>query len=333
MRLCALWLALGGLAQAAEHVRLVYVREAGAEGCPDEEAVRRAVSARLGHDPFVLVDPRRTVRATIGKKGPWLRAVIELSDENGELLGTNQLTPKVRDCDTLASAMELQIALAIDPLHASAPDGPRPPAASPTPSPEPILAVEKAAAPAPTAVRRAPPRPRNASEEDALEDNRTRLVGRLAVIAAVSSEPGATWGFELGLAAQWKRFSVGAELRGDVPGARVVGGGTVSGSLVVVNLLPCVRAYGMFFCGLLSVGMMIASGAGFPFDQQVVLPYCGGGTRAGVEFKLNRRVAIGLHADLLAPFTQTVLFLDRNELYRADPVSGTFGLLVSGVLK
>jgi hypothetical protein len=332
MRLCAVWLALGGVALAADPVRLVYVREAGVEGCPDEESVRRAVAARLGHDPFVEVDPRRTVRATIGKKGPWLRVSIELSDESGELLGTNQLTPRVRDCHTVASAMELAIALAIDPLHALETRAPSP---SPSPTESPLVVPAQTAPAAPAlVVRRARPAARAwPPTDEEIAENRVRLVGRVAILAAVSAEPGATWGIALGLAAQWRRFSVGAELRGDVPGTRVSGGGTVSGSLVVINLLPCVRAYGIFFCGLFSGGVMIANGAGFPVDQQAVVPFFGGGARAGVEFKLSRRIAIGLHADLLAPFTQTVLYVDRNELYRADPVSGAFALLVSGVLK
>src|SRR5260221_407237 len=78
-------------AEAAENVRLVYLVEAGAQGCPDEGAVRRSVAARLGYDPFVETGGR-TVRATLGERGRWLRASIEITDENGELLGQNQLT-------------------------------------------------------------------------------------------------------------------------------------------------------------------------------------------------------------------------------------------------
>ena len=37
---------------AAPSARLVYVRGPGAERCPSEAAVRAAVSARLGYDPF-----------------------------------------------------------------------------------------------------------------------------------------------------------------------------------------------------------------------------------------------------------------------------------------
>ena len=70
-----------GAAAAPAHAepagRLVYDRGPGAEACPDEMALRRAVGARLGEDPF---DPRlsRTFRLTIAIAGARLRGVVEL---------------------------------------------------------------------------------------------------------------------------------------------------------------------------------------------------------------------------------------------------------------
>jgi len=133
--------------------------------------------------------------------------------------------------------------------------------------------------------------------------------------------------------AQWKRFSLGAELRGDVPGGRVTPAGVLSTSVVMLHLLPCVRAYGFSFCGLLSAGVTIAWGAEFAVDKRVTLPFAAGGARAAYEFRLSRRLAIGLAADLLAPFTRTVLKIDDQEVYRAEPVSGAFSAIISGVLR
>ena len=42
-----------GSAPAAPSARLVYVRDPDAATCPDEQAVRAAVAARLGFDPFL----------------------------------------------------------------------------------------------------------------------------------------------------------------------------------------------------------------------------------------------------------------------------------------
>jgi hypothetical protein len=165
------------------------------------------------------------------------------------------------------------------------------------------------------------------------ESSGAHLVGHLAILAAVASAPDATWGIELGLGAEWHRFSLGGEIRADVPASRSAGGGTVSTTMVVVNLLPCVRAYGFSFCGLLSGGILIGYGAEFPVDRRTVLGFGGGGARAAYELRLTRRLAIGLHADLIAPFTRAVLTVDNQEVYHAEPVSGAFGLLISGVLR
>jgi hypothetical protein len=327
MRLCAAGLALflGAAALAAENVRLVYVRETGAESCPDEPEVRRSVAARLGYDPFVD-GPGRVVRVVLSLAARRLRASIEITDENGDLLGTNQLSPRVRNCDTLASAIELAIALAIDPLLASGPVHAPSPSPSPEPPPPPPVMVTPPAAP--TVVVR----PRR-SDDDLDDERGVHLVGRLAILGAVASAPNATWGVEVGLGAQWRRFSLGGELRGDLPGARVTSGGIVASSLILVSLLPCVRAYGFSFCGVLSSGVMIAYGADFAIDKRVALPFAAGGARAAFEFRLTRKLSVGLHADLLAPFTREVLKVDRQEVYRAEPVSGAFGALVSGVLR
>jgi hypothetical protein len=317
----------------ASEVRLVFTREPGAEACPDEPAVRLAVAARLGYDPFVDGAAGRTVRVVLAPAGRWLRASIELVDELGELQGVHQLAPHLHGCDALASAMELAIAIAIDPLRATGVAAAEAPSPSPSPSPPPLPAEVLAPPlqlPALTARPRRAPAPDVSDGED---ESGARLVGRLAILAAIASAPNATWGIEAGLGAEWRRFSIGAELRGDLPGSRVAAGGTVSSSLVVVNLLPCVRAYGLFFCGLLSGGVLIAYGADFIVDRRAILPFFGGGARVGIELRLTRRLALGLHADLLAPFTRAVLEVDDQVLFRAPPVSGAFGALVSGVLR
>src|SRR5258706_10864334 len=97
---CALALLAVNTAASAEpppRVRLEYARRAGAERCPDEDQVRRAVVARLGYDPFVDDGEERLGRAELAPAGRALRARIH-PIEGDEAAGSNQLTLKLRSC-------------------------------------------------------------------------------------------------------------------------------------------------------------------------------------------------------------------------------------------
>src|SRR5579859_7626471 len=52
MAVCLAALGASPSAIAAPSARLVYARGPGASSCPDESALRQAVVARIGYDPF-----------------------------------------------------------------------------------------------------------------------------------------------------------------------------------------------------------------------------------------------------------------------------------------
>ena len=118
-------------ALAAPSARLAYVREAGAESCPDEEGLRRAVAARLGYDPF-FVWARVTVVAHVRKDAGAYHAEVTLVDEGGVSRGKRAVTSPGDDCAPLVGALALTISLALDPLSlapaqpATEPPRPRP---------------------------------------------------------------------------------------------------------------------------------------------------------------------------------------------------------------
>jgi hypothetical protein len=318
---CALALVAAGAAASAQpppRVRLEYARRAGAERCPDEDEVRRAVVARLGYDPFVDAGEERTVRAELAPVGRALRARIDLI-EGDEVLGSNQLTLKLRGCDELASAMELAIAIAVDPIRAAGAPEP-PPAATPTTSGPPARGAP-ATAPPPTAPRPEPP------------PKQPRVFGHLGVLAAIGSAPSATWALDLGVGVQWRRWSLALELRGDIPASQNVAGGTLSTSLVLAELLPCVHVDMFVGCALVAAGTFIAWSSDFAVDRRIVRPFAGAGARAALEVPLPRRLAIRLHADLLGAITSEVLLVDRFEVFRTPPVSGAFGLALIGFFR
>ncbi|HEY3448467.1 MAG TPA: hypothetical protein VGK67_19080 [Myxococcales bacterium] len=120
-------------------VRLLYSRAPEALGCPDEAALRRAVAARVGRDPFG--EPAQLVlRASVGPARTGLTARVEAATSSGEPRGSRVLDSRGRGCAELASAMELAISIAIDPLCLAKPPPPREP-------PEPFREVPDARPP------------------------------------------------------------------------------------------------------------------------------------------------------------------------------------------
>ncbi len=111
---------VGGRAEAARSARLIYVRGHGADTCPDEDAVRNAVAARLGYDPFVAFAANILV-AHVRREGDGFHTAVGLVDENGVERGARQLTVDSRECADAIAAMALTISIAIDPLSLTGP--------------------------------------------------------------------------------------------------------------------------------------------------------------------------------------------------------------------
>jgi len=96
--------------------RLTYARGSGAEACPDETAVRQAVAARLGYDPF-FPSAEKTIVARIVRTKDELRATVELVDEHGLMRGVRELKASAGQCGELVATMALAISIAIDPTN------------------------------------------------------------------------------------------------------------------------------------------------------------------------------------------------------------------------
>src|SRR5271170_1386767 len=110
---CALALR-ASTASASPTARLVYSRAVGADSCPNEDALRRAVAARVGYDPF-FAWANKTIVATMAADRPGgFTARVGLVDEGGTEHGTRDLHTD-GDCSDLLGASALAIAIAIDP--------------------------------------------------------------------------------------------------------------------------------------------------------------------------------------------------------------------------
>src|SRR5262249_14357059 len=120
---------LASTSAAAPSARLVYVREAGAEDCPDEEVLRAAVRARLGYDPFFPYAPA-TLYAEVGRKDDVYRAHVKLVDEKNVVRGARSLEHRGGVCADVIDAMALSMSIAIDPRSLVGPPAPHPPEAA-----------------------------------------------------------------------------------------------------------------------------------------------------------------------------------------------------------
>ena len=142
-------------ARAAASAHLVYLRGPGAEGCPGEQAVRAAVSTRLGYDPF-FPWARDTLFAEITAGKGDFHVDIKLVDGDNLQRGGRDITVKGNDCSAVIDAMGLTISLTIDPSSITGAAPSSPPSPPPPPPDAPILLSTLAAPRPPDSPRDAP---------------------------------------------------------------------------------------------------------------------------------------------------------------------------------
>jgi hypothetical protein len=299
---------------AAPTAHLLYVREAGAEACPDEAALRAEVAQRLRREPF-SEHALTTVTVIWSGKGRELRARIELNDASGELTGDRELTSRRPDCVELSRAVALAVSLAIDPLSFA--DQPTPPAAPPTElSPQTAPSPAKVAAGVPARLKTEAPAPSR------------MLRGRLGVgaLAALGAAPGVSFGLTLLGGVRGPRWSANVEVRTDFPSGTSAAGGTVDTALYTATAIPCFHQGIFAGCALLQLGGQVSRGHGFPVSNDATTFYAAGGVRAALEIPIARRFEMQVRTDLLATFTRTTLYADQIAVFHSPPVSGAFHL-------
>ncbi len=107
-----------------DSVRFAWARDEGAESCPDEADVRRAVTDRVGRDPFLDGAPN-SIDAIIRRTPTGYTARFFVRGPNGESLGTRELTSAAPTCGPITEALALALAIVVDPTVALRPDPPR----------------------------------------------------------------------------------------------------------------------------------------------------------------------------------------------------------------
>ncbi len=306
-------------AAASPQARLVYGRAEGAEVCPDENALRRAVAARIGYDPFFPTSAR-TVVVTIVARGGRFAAHVQLIDDEAHAQGARVLESSGRDCTSLFDTVALTVSIAIDPQALARPSVPPPPVVAATP-PLP-------ASPTPLPVTPLDDPPHDSGDWRPLppaDIPRARLGA--SARSSIGLAPGAAFGFAIGGFAVWRHASLGAEASIDLPATKHVSSSeSVSAWLFAGTLVPCIRLAPMSLCALASVGRFAGSADGVTSPQPRAALFLGFGARVGVDLPLSDHVAFGAHADALVNASPAILRVGSTDEWTASPVAGILSL-------
>ena len=299
----------------------LYQRSPGALDCPDEPTLREAVTAQLGYDPFG--DGPLTVTATIERiPSGDLLARIELSDAEGAPMGARSL--RGHDCGELAPAVELVLGLAVEPLRGRAPAAPKAEKTDPWTGALPDHATVTGDA---AAVDASPP-------SKPWSHWPVGIDASIGIAAALDAGPTAAFAFTVHLGVNRTRWSLGVEMRGDLPAsAPSAFGGRVETALIVGMIVPCVRHKLASVCALAALGAERGDGGGYNEPRAVSSFYAAFGGRLAVDVPLPSPLAIRVYADLLAPVTRMELYAGSlgdlgHRLYRTPPVSSALGAAV-----
>jgi hypothetical protein len=315
--------------------RLVYVRDAPAAAtCPDETALRRAVEARLGYDPFLPWGSTAVV-VRFAREGQGFVANVEMVT-GGASRGVRTLRSDDPNCGGLVDAAALAVSIALDAQRAPAP--PAPPASvppdgtspawqgrgqdqteggSPLPpsnpvdaSPSPSSDIEPSPLPPPAAARM-----------------RFRPVVGLDALVSVGSAPAVSPGLSVWGRLQADRWSLGLEARADAPSSGQELKGTVSTWLVVGGVAPCFHLGPAFGCVVGELGLLEGRGENVQSPGSGSRLFAAVGPRVGVEIPVTTWGAIRLRADFLANLAPVSVTFDGSPTagWQPPPVTGTVG--------
>jgi hypothetical protein len=337
MALVLLW-ARTSLAGAS--ARLVYVRGSGAGDCPSETAIRAAVRARLGYDPF-FAWAHDTMYVEASRSEGTIRVQVKLVGEDNSLRGARDLSVKQPDCASVVDAMALSISLAIDPNSVlGGASAPATSAGSPSAEPTPAPAPPPPAAPAPPA----PPAPTKPNADAVVPEravDRADASGAATVHVRVGADAAGWFGAAAGTVnaggeafagVRWRAASLDVEGRADLPatGPAERLGVRVRSSILAVSIVPCWHLGPLFGCAVASAGSQSVTSVGVETPQSSSGRWAGVGARVGAELQVSAALSIGIHADVLRQVTNRVEVNDvAPAVYTFPPIAGGLALGLS----
>jgi hypothetical protein len=306
---------------------LEYSRSERAATCPDGVALKRAVSKRLGYDPFFPA-ARQTIVVEITDVDDRLRATMRLVNEQGIIAGARELREGIEHCDELVASLALAISIALDP-SAALEATPEPPANTPevdgpvasgpaAPSgAAPGLATPQVTAAVSPAIRKRQP-PVRRREESSL-----RVAFRGAGVVGFGVGPATALGFRIGSGIGWRSFRIVAEFADQFPTSRETGfEGSVRVSQLGVSVAPCFVWRAFDACAIAQAGALKSEGREIENGSVKRSLSAAMGVRAEYAPLLFGHVHLLLNVDVLKSLTPVTLQLAGRTIWSTPSVSG-----------
>lgn len=292
--------------------RLAWVRGVGADECPGPDAVRAAVTARLGYDPTAAPDPARSVEVVVSRSagGPSWTAEIYLRDAAGALVAERRLESRAARCDELVDAVAFAVALGLDGDAAAAR------AATPAIEAAPRCPTCPVCPPAPPAPA---PRARRAARWSVVSE----------AVAGVLVGPLASPALELSLRLsvrppRWPRIYL--DLAGSPEVTTAARGGQAlsslaAGALGVCPWAPRLGAFELGLCAGVRGGVLRVAGRGFAVDRIEERPWVALDLGLRARWDLTRALHLALTLEGTVPFVRDTLVVDgAAEVHRPSVV-------------
>jgi len=314
-------LALAGVAHAAPRsTRLVYVRAANAEQCADEQGVRSAVAVRLGYDPFVAYSETTLVVEVRGVTGGF-EADIHVVQGDGVEAGKRRIASAGVDCQKIVDALALSLSIIVDPVGALRAPIARP-AAEPPPTPTPIPTEPSTPTPVPTPIPAPAP-----SSTPAPPPSPTRFVPSfvLSPFASVGEAPSPTAGLLVSGRVRVRWFSLGLDVRADLPASHSVTRATsVQSDSVTGWIVPCAHGSGFEGCAMLGAGPLFASSNASTAGSSTTVIWSVG-ARVGWTLDLGTHLFARAFVDVIVTPVDPVYSVTGATSYSYPPIGGDLG--------
>ena len=289
-------------------VQLEYTRDPQvAKVCPEERALRGALSTKFGYDIVDAASPWRLITSVSrGKKWGRINAVMELRDAAGELKWrSHDLYVDFNDCRQLIEGMALSIRIQIDVLELAPSPPPvpiTPPAAQATASPPPAPRARSSAAPLP------------ASGPDG-------WVGMGSAVA-LGGAPDPALGLWLQGGLRWSHVSLSLEGTGNLP----VSEDGISVSRFAGLFVPCGHYKFVFGCMLGTVGKQFVAAHNLEEEEEGSNWYFGSGVRIGVEKSLTEALALRISGDFMGAMPFADWHVGELEQWSTPRLYGALGV-------